>query len=141
MKINKKMILMFILVLVIGVLSGCSKEIPKGFTKEFYKDIVETSNQIMREIPNIKKEDVTNNTIIKFQSYSDFCDKYYSDYENGNLTITEEKAFKTLIGTILGINTDFSLYYEKGDSFPSDSTLEKIKELTKILEIDINHKF
>lgn len=141
MKVNKKLILMFILVLVIGVLSGCSKEIPEGFTKEFYKDIVETSNQIIKDIPNIRKEDVVNNTIIKFQSYSDFCDKYYSDYENGNLTITEEKAFKTLIGAVLGINTDFSLYYEKGDSFPSDSTLGKIKELTKILEIDINHKF
>lgn len=139
--INKKLILLFVVLILASSLIGCQSNIPEGFSKGFYNDIVSTSKSILKDIPNIRKEDVVNNTIIKFQSYSDFCDKYYNDYEKGNLTIAEEKAFKSLIGAVLNINTDLKLHYENGDAFPSKNTTEKIEELANLLEIEINYNF
>ena len=140
-KWNRKLILLLVLVLIVTILSGCKNKAPEGINQEFYKNIVNTSNEIMKEIPNIKKEDVINNTTVKFQSYSEFCDKYYSDYESGSLTIAEEKAFKALISTVLYVNTDLRLHYEKGEEFPSKNTVDKIEKLAELLEIDIEYKF
>lgn len=142
---NKKIVLLLVLllflILIVSIFTGCQAKVPEGFSKEFYKDIVSTSSDIMKDIPNIKKEDVVNNTIIKFQSYSDFCDKYYSDYENEKLSTIEEKAYKALIGAVVNINTDLKIHYDNENVFLSKSTIEKIEKLTKLLEIEIDYNF
>lgn len=140
-KVKKSWVLILVLIIVLTVFTGCQKEVPEGFGSEFYNDIVATIKETMKEIPNIKKEDVARSVVIAPQPYSDFCDEYYDKAENGELTITEEKTFDALSGLIFDINTDLILYYEDGYDIPSDRTLEKIEELENLLEINIEYKF
>ena len=136
---NKKLLLLVLmLILCLSVtFIGCKKKAPEGFRQEFYDDIVKTSNDFIDEVKNINKEEALKDTLIHFDSFAKFCEKYYNDYDNGKLSITEEIAFNALTSVVLYVGTDLQLYYKEGYQLFSKMTLDEIEKLSNILGIEI----
>lgn len=135
---NKKMILTLVLILCMSIVfTGCKKKAPEGFRQEFYDDIVKTSNDFIDEVKNMNKEEALKDTLIHFDSFVKFCEKYYDDYDNGRLSITEETAYSALTSVVLYVGTELQLYYEKGYQLFSKDTLDEIEKLSNILEVKI----
>ena len=139
-KINKRVILLLVAVLIVGILVGCSnkQKTPEGISEEFYNNIIKTSNDLYKEVKNIKKEDVVDETLVKFNSYTEFLEKYHDAEKNGSLSSAENTAFDVLTSIVFEIREDLQLYYEDEDyySFPSDRTLKEIEKLSDILEVE-----
>ena len=137
-KWNKRLILLLILALTMGISVGCSNpKTPEGFTQEFYDDVIKTCNDLTKEVKNIKKEDVIGETLVKFNSYTEFLEKYHDVEKNGDLSIAENTAFDLLTGIVFEVREDLQSYYEKDHySFPGERTLKEIEKLSNILEIE-----
>lgn len=135
---NKKIVLLILMLCMCVVFVGCKKKAPEGFRQEFYSDIVKTSNDFIDEVKNMNKEEALKDTLIHFDSFAKFCEKYNDDYDNGKLSITEETAFNALTSVVLYVGTDLQLYYKEGYQLFSKMTLDEIEELSNLLGTNIN---
>lgn len=134
LKSNKKLILMLALILIVGVLGGCNKKAPEGFTQEFYDDIVFTTKDVIKTIKNVTIDDMENDTIINSDSYLKFCEKYY---DNNSLTVTEQNAFSSLSKIIIYCEINFKYYHKHGE-MPSNKDLEEeIDKFSDLIDFEI----
>lgn len=107
-------------------------------SQEFYKDIVKTTTDLTKEVKNIKKEDVISSTIVRFDSFAEFAERYYEKHNDGELTITEETAIDLLTNVVVNVGTDLKLHYSNSSHpFPSDGTVEIVDTLSDLLGIEI----
>lgn len=83
MKVNRKLILLLVFVMIIGILGGCAEsgELPDGIeNKRFFKDFSSTYGTIMRSMRDHSyNEDKVNESLAKLNSYVD--NKKLNDYE------------------------------------------------------------
>lgn len=128
-KVNKKLILLLVLVLVIGVLSGCDKQIkaPEGVDQEFFDDMIIILGKLEKsegelDTDNGKKEleeYLESKLLLKYKEVEileAINDLHFWVWFNGN--IKEEKELKDNL-----------------------RLKDKIKTVSELMGIDVGNKF
>ena len=129
-KVNKRLILLLVLVLAIGTLSGCgSKKIPEGVGQEFYDDMIFVLDDISKTILATKVGDSLLDAFLSSEGLSIIGD--YEDKED-TLTIKELSIVDNL--RVLYINLE--MYHN--NVLDKDIVIQKIEDVSKLLEIDID---
>lgn len=120
-KFNKKLILMIIFILTIGILVGCSSQpkAPEGVNQEFYDDMVECLKKLAKH-----KNDDENNGIDVVE--------HYLEYESFLNTTKEVKIVKAMDDLYFWVD----LYYY---SAPEYSIVKsKVQDVAELMEIEID---
>lgn len=140
MRLNRKIVLGIILLLIIGVLCGCKSKPPEGVGQEFYDDMILASEELIKIIRNTKEIDVLDNDFFKSRSYVRIYE--YDKYEYELLTLIEQNILNTiddlyltsiLYHNAIQNNKGTMSYYEK-DIIRLTETFSNLMEI----ELDVN---
>lgn len=128
-KVNKKIILMLFLVLIMGISVGCRKtqNAPEGVSQEFYDDMVNISEKLIKTVKNAKNTSIENSDILKDDGYG----KIVQYIEDSDLTLIEY----TIANTLEDIYFKVAMYH---DGIPLE---EDIKELVQSFSELMNMEF
>lgn len=133
-KWNKRLILLVILVLVVGVLGGCKKKAPEGMSQGFYDDTIQCAKDLEKIIKNTTKKDIDEDFIFFSESILDFTSKY----QNSDLTVSESKAFDKMFEMVAFVDAGVREYFDTGNYFTNEEVEEVAEELSKMLDIEID---
>mgnify|MGYP001164608904 FL=1 len=131
MKVNKKLKLMLILVLVIGVLSGCGKQakVPEGVNQEFYDDMIECSEGLIKTIKNAKITSLLESDILNNEYYSKIQE--YMNNTDG-LTLIEQN----ILTSIENLYFHVAMQYDGAEL--SDEIKEYAQTFSKLMEMEVD---
>ena len=122
MKINKKLILMLILVLIVGVLGGCDDNLPDGIeSKRFNKDMDSLLMVVVKSLSTktYKEKDISK--IIDKMNEKDYMDNL-NNYEI------------SIINTINDILPDIKKELSTGNHTIKSQTYERIKWIIDVFD-------
>lgn len=131
MKTNRILILLLILVLIIGILMGCSKtpKAPEGVGQDFYDDMLDCSEDLIKVVKNAKTTFIADSDILKSDGYNKI--KTYIESEE-KLTLLE----RNILSTIEELYFKVAMYHD-GSAIESD-----IKDLattfSNLMEIEFD---
>ncbi len=140
MRLNRKIILGIVLLLILSVLGGCKSKPPEGVGQEFYDDMVSASKELIKIIRNAKEIDVLDNDFFKSKSYVKIYE--YDKYKYDFLTLIEQNILDTiddlyltsiLYHNAIQNNKGTVSYYEK-DIIKLTKTFSNLMEI----ELDVN---
>lgn len=126
MKMNKKLILLIILVLIMGISVGCSKtpKAPEGVNQEFYDDMIDCLKKLEKH-----KGDKEKNGIEVIKDYKD--NKLW-------LTVKEEKIIEAVDDLYFSVWS----YHIEEDTTSKDRLMliDDINKVSELMELDIDTK-
>lgn len=127
---NKRLILLLVLALAIGILGGCSsKKIPEGVGQEFYDDMIFVLDDMSKTTLKTKVGDSLLDAFLSSEGLIMIGE--YEDKED-TLTIKELSIVNNL--RVLYINLE--MYHN--NVLDEDTVKQKIEDISKLLEIDID---
>lgn len=133
MKMNKKLILLIILVLIMGISVGCSKtpKAPEGVSQEFYDDMIFILNDLSKTITNTKVKDSLLDVFLNSEGI-----KKVGEYKRS----VDELSLKesSIIENISNLYVYLEMYYN-GIS-EEDVIEDSVNAISDLLEINIDLK-
>ncbi len=140
LRLNKKIIMGIVLLLVLSILGGCKSKPPEGVGQEFYDDMISASEELIKTIRIAKIITLSDNDILKTKNYTRICE--YNKYEYDSLTLVEQN----ILNAINDLYFTSVLYYDDiyNDIGRKDVYKKDIKKLAKTfsnlmgIELDAN---
>lgn len=135
MKVNRRLILLIILVLTMAISVGCSKaKKTEGVSQEFYDDMIFVSENLIKSTREAKVFDLDKSDILNGKGYEKIS-KYEEDYSQ--LNNIEKSIFDTIDELYFLTAIYYDMYYK--DLTPPDKDVKQSAEtFAKLMEIEVD---
>lgn len=131
-KVNRRLILLIILVLIMGISVGCSKtpKAPEGVSQEFYDDMIFISKDMIKTVRNMKDPDPSNGDLKQSEGRDRLLDYKYELIDS--LTLTE----KTIVEELYEIY--FLLSLHTNEIYKDEEITEAVETFSNLMEIEFD---
>lgn len=130
LKINRRLILLLILVLTMGTLVGCKKQAPEGISQDFYDDMIEVLDKLKKT---------------KGELNTDNGEDIIKKYKDSKIWLNSNE--KDILDAMSDLHFWVWRYHTDNVEKDEDSKLknkliilDNIKTLSSLMDLDINEK-
>lgn len=128
---NKKLILLLVLMLIASLMVSCKKKAPDGISQKFYDDMIFSLNDLSKTITNTK----TGNNLLDAFLNSEGLQRV-GEYKRGKNELSLKES--SIVDNITDLYVYLEMYYN--GILEEDKIKDCVNNISDLLEVDINLK-